>query len=407
MTTPPRFPPRDPLSPLLSDINIDKPIDQSIDDDEISFPKNSLKKLVKEVQSLSLLGNSPTFNGRENSTVSFGEWFKSINRLFLILDEQTDNERIRTALRLLTDEPASYAAEIFTTYPAIEWRHFIQILRQRYTDCSEIPAALQKFKKARQRASESVQAFAKRIEAHARTAFGVITEKDIIHNARLIEQLIDGLADDRLKRTLVRKKPSSFIDAVQIANDEGAVALEVKLRSSKPEMSDVSQITASQTLQQQIADLRQIVADLTLTRKADGASENIQARSLTTINDRQYQPQQTRYNSRMASPRQGDRYPLSYKSQPFNNYRAAQQQYSARNVFPSQTARFAQTQFNQQRQPAYAQSNTRYAYAPDKRPLCHSCKQPGHMWRDCQNQRRQPASYNARENENAAFTQRQ
>ena len=173
----------------------------------------SMQHIVQEIRAQGLTQHVRTFNGE--SSTKFHDWARDMDSIYCT----TDDERMRLLVtRTLSGPAGKYACRLIKENPRISWKDLRAKLRERYSELQDPYCAQMKLRQLKQHSGELVQNFSERIQALASEAFDDIDSD--ANQKTLVEVFQKGVSDDRLARSLIRKKFDNLQGAVDFACTE-------------------------------------------------------------------------------------------------------------------------------------------------------------------------------------------
>ena len=166
----------------------------------------------------------------EGNAKKFREWTKEVEkfaRLNEVAQERVPLVAYQASGGLVSDYIARYLDEVDT--PA--WDELKEQLAGRFGEFIDEQHTLALMARTRQEKTETVPLFAERLQAMAREAYPDRGEREhAVVQRQLVGYFVDGLEKDQLKAKLLRKEPTSFEEAVEIASREENLQKKFALR---------------------------------------------------------------------------------------------------------------------------------------------------------------------------------
>ena len=176
-----------------------------------------MEAITMELRMQSCCSNIRPFGGENSQT--FQNWAQDIERNLSQLGH--DDSRARTlALKTLTGPAADYATREIQDRPNISWLELKARLNKRYNDLADVLFSRQKLRQVVQSRSESVQNYFERLLSHARQAYGDGQLDNPFVQMQLTELFMDGLLCDATVKRLIRAKPKTLDQALELATSE-------------------------------------------------------------------------------------------------------------------------------------------------------------------------------------------
>ena len=164
-----------------------------------------------------------------------------------------DDDRLRAlALETLQGPAADFLSRKIKTDPTLSFDQIKKVMTDQYSDLADSQLALRQLRKTKQRLDENVQNYAERLIVLCDDAYpGDDIDTEHIQN-QLVETFIDGVKDSAIARKLIRQRPTSLDEALQIATQEQqtARAFELRREETPMEIDAISQI--EQTMEKRI-----------------------------------------------------------------------------------------------------------------------------------------------------------
>ena len=200
---------------------------------KISSWEPHFRDIQLELRSQGLSGSIRKFSGESNE--SFREWTADMEKAAKILAE--DDERLRAlALQTLGGSAGEMVARVLNEAPQITWKELKYRLTQRYSDTADREYSRQLLKRKVQRKDESVTTYFENLLTIAREAYGDQDLNNRWIQSMLVEIFIDGVCDNRVARKLIRRKPNTLHEALDIALQEQQTDRSYNLRRGETPM---------------------------------------------------------------------------------------------------------------------------------------------------------------------------
>jgi hypothetical protein len=139
-------------------------------------------------------------------------------------------EKKKIAFQTSIDPMKTYIRTRIETYPGELWEEFIKDVKTRYGRKADIYGAGRRLEESKQTTQESTRIFSDRLLMLAKEAY---TEEEMasgIIQRQLVNIFIDGLREDRIKSKIIRESPLTLDQAVQIAEKEEGMLLQIAER---------------------------------------------------------------------------------------------------------------------------------------------------------------------------------
>ena len=234
---------------------------------------DSFRLIQMEMRAQTFIKQIREFDGEGGRR--FMDWLRDVERIGTAI--RADDEQYKAiVLQTLRGPAAEFTSRFVAENPNATWGLVRHTLIHQYSDTGDRHLARQKLRRMTQRTGETIQNFAQRIVAMAEDAF----TRDELNNpfvqVTLIEVLTDGVQDDHTARKLIRERPNTFNDALQMAcvEQQTARAFSIRRRAEEPMDVNVAELTKTQTaatdlLRKDIEALTAQVAALSTTNKTN------------------------------------------------------------------------------------------------------------------------------------------
>ena len=340
----------------------------------------SMQDVVQEIRAQGLTQHVRTFNGE--SSTKFHDWARDMDSIYCT----TDDERMRLLVtRTLSGPAGKFACRLINEKPTILWKELRGKLRDRYSELQDPYCAQMKLRQLKQHSGELVQNFSERLQAVACEAFNDIASDEA--QRLLIEVFQKGVSDDRLARSLIRKRFDKLKDAVDFACTEQQTDRTFEMcrgptsRLDEPMEIDVIRNAPGEdkidNLAKSLKDLSTKLDKVARTVAHPKPSQHFQ-QSRSDPNRQQqrflpssrppFQKTQTFRSTNNFSPSQR----TGYRNVPHRSYHSS----NAPGILPTPTS--PQQSGNR---PNTAPSP--YQWTQDGRPICAFCSKLGHTQRNC------------------------
>ena len=340
----------------------------------------TMQDVVQEIRAQGLTQHVRTFNGE--SSTKFHDWARDMDSIYCT----TDDERMRLLVtRTLSGPAGKFACRLINDKPSISWKELRNKLRERYSELQDPYCAQMKLRQLKQHSGELVQNFSERIQALAHEAFDDIASSEA--QRLLIEVFQKGVADDRLARSLIRKRFDKLQDAVDFACTEQQTDRTFEMcRGSTSRLDEPMEIDIIRSTpgNDKIDNLEKSLKDLSIkldkvAKQVVHSKPNPQAHSSRTginhthhrgsapSNRPPFRKTQTFRPSNMSHPSQR----AGYRNIPHRSFNSS----GTPGISPSQTYQQSENRQNSTR--------TAYQWTQDGRPICAFCSKIGHTQRNC------------------------
>lgn len=197
---------------------------------------------VLELQSVKKL--VPTYDGKPEH---FREWVENIEK-YNALTNLNQNNCKKIAFQTSQGPCSGFIRRYIGDNPDCSWDEIKNELSKRFSDVAHGSLALRMLYQIKQNPGENVQSYAERILSLAEIGFA--GENNATVRGQLIDIFVNGLANEQLKLTILRKEPVTLNDAVAIATNENIIQQRVQISrhdESKPKFKpyDVSHMRES------------------------------------------------------------------------------------------------------------------------------------------------------------------
>lgn len=191
------------------------------------------KDIQFELRIKSLATQVKSFSGE--GARNLRTWMRDMAQVGLTVNN--DDEKLKVlAIQTLRGPAAEFYSRLLRRNPAITWAAVLAALRERFSDLTDVQYALQRLKRVKQNAGESVQTFAERIIDLAEEAFNTIDLTDKLIQMQLKDAFLDGIRDDAVARKIIRQRPVTLEGALTIAVAEHLTTKTFDLRRKEEPM---------------------------------------------------------------------------------------------------------------------------------------------------------------------------
>ena len=170
----------------------------------------------------------PVFEGEPKG---FRDWVKAIEK-YCALMNLPDGRKKMIAFQASKGAVSGYIQRYMNALPDSTWGDLKGELAKRFSDVTDSQFALSMLRQTVQKKGENIQLYAERILSLAEEAF--LGQGGDAIERQLIDTFVDGLTNERLKMTILRKKPDNLQDAIAIATNEQNLWARVHLSGSVP-----------------------------------------------------------------------------------------------------------------------------------------------------------------------------
>lgn len=315
---------------------------------------NSFQQLQMELRAGRISREITKFNG--DGYKKFRQWLNDIERYRTALNAG-DDATLAMCFESLRGSAADFLTRTVQQNPNVTWQQFRALMVGQYSDVSDAHIALQTLRKIKQKPGESIQGFAERIRQLADEAYPNVNLQQALIQNSLVEALIDGVHNDGIAKKLMRNRPQyqNFDQAVTAAVQEQQVNKQFGVRRSGEEPMDISAVRSKPTksLEDKIDSL---VDTMSLLLGPRSEPEPLSA-----------EQEIAQLNAKITR--------LEHQMQP-----SSQAKSTARQPQPSFPRKPQGRQhFSQPR----TRSAPNFQWTASGEPICHFCKQVGHMIREC------------------------
>jgi len=321
---------------------------------------NALKDVVQEIRVQSLTKHVRTFLGE--GTAKFINWLQDMDQL----SASCDSERMCVLASLtLGGSAGTFVVRELKQNPRMSWQDLRTKMKDRYSDLTDPFVAQEKCRRLQQKRGESVQNFAERIRVTAAEAYNNIESRDVQRS--LVEIFQKGVVEDRLARSVIRKKFESLEEAVSFAKEEQGAERTFEMyrhHQTPDEPMDVDVVREEGKETREMDKIQENIQKLS--KQLDRVSRQINPRA-------QIQPPPRR--SQTVPPHYPPRYPP-----PMPPPRPCPPPSQRQNVAAPRTGMMPAAR---QTLPTPAPTAARYQWTHDGRPICAACGRIGHVHRNC------------------------
>ena len=177
----------------------------------------------------------PAFEGELKG---FRDWVKAIEK-YCALMNLPDSRKKMIAFQASMGAVSGYIQRYMNALPDSSWGDLKGELAKLFSDVTDPQFALSMLRQTVQKKGENIQLYDERILSLAEEAF--LGQGGDAIERQLIDKFVDGLTNESLKITILRKKPDNLQDAIAIATNEQNLWARVHLSGSIPytQKSDV------------------------------------------------------------------------------------------------------------------------------------------------------------------------
>ena len=177
----------------------------------------------------------PVFEGEPKG---FRDWIRAIEKYCALMNLPDDRKKM-IAFQASKGAVSGYIQRYMNALPDSTWGDLKGELAKRFLDVTVPQFALGMLRQTRQKKGENVQMYAERILSLAKEAF--LGQGGDAIERQLIDTFVDGLTNEGLKMTILRKKPDNLQEAISTATNEQNLWARVHLSGTNPstQKSDV------------------------------------------------------------------------------------------------------------------------------------------------------------------------
>lgn len=176
----------------------------------------------------------PSYDGTPKN---YSEWIKSIEKYRQITGLELVSCKM-LAYQTSTGAVSSFIDRYLTVNDESSWADMKNELSKRFGDITDSAYAMSVIRTLRQKPSENVQLFNERIMTLAERAFDD-TDSPVVQ-IQLVDIFVTGLLNDSLKMCVLRKKPTTLEQALNMAMDEVNLKQRLSLISKQPGRDSVN-----------------------------------------------------------------------------------------------------------------------------------------------------------------------
>ena len=203
--------------------------------------RTGFKDIQLEMRLHWLAQQFPKFRG--DSRDGYRRWLAEMGKAERMLLE---NDEMLKVLALVTLEgaPADMVKRMWDGNPNITWRELQGILSQRYWDESERDLSRRKLRNSVQREGQTVLEYYEELLALATEIYGENVNDDEWIQSELVGIFIDGVHDNRVARKLIKRKPKTLSEALEVAIKEQQADRSYNIRrGAEPKPMEVDAIS--------------------------------------------------------------------------------------------------------------------------------------------------------------------
>ena len=167
----------------------------------------------------------PTYDGKPEN---FRGWVENVEK-YNALTNVNQNNCKKVAFQTSQGPCSGFIRRYMSDNPDCSWDQMKTELSKRFSDVADGSLALRMLYQIRQNPGENVQSYAGRILSLAEIGFA--GEDNATVRVQLVDIFVNGLTDEQLKLTILRKEPVTLNDAVIIATNERIIQQRVKISS--------------------------------------------------------------------------------------------------------------------------------------------------------------------------------
>lgn len=183
---------------------------------ELAF-KQLNDQLANLTSSLASQGVKQVVQIYDGQPKNFREWITSIEKYARLINTDMNVCKM-IAYQTSTHAVSGYISRFLDQNPTGTWPALKSELEKRFSDVTDASLALSMLRTIRQQKSESIQTFTERIRSLAEIGFR--NQEGPVVQAQLIDIFVQGLSNEQLKLTILRRHPETLEHAVAIATDE-------------------------------------------------------------------------------------------------------------------------------------------------------------------------------------------
>ena len=353
---------------------------QPLGHEPIHLLTHSLRRIEMELTASNLPNKVHNYSGESHK--QFKLWLRDMDRVGDHV--RHDPERMK---RLTIDTLKGHAGEFFHRFlrnrPSPTWEEIREVLKEKYYDQVDLEYSKKQLKCIKQHSGKSVQTYGDRLNELADQVYSDAEMQQPHINSALKDRYIEGLKDEHIVRQLIKRRPNTIQEAIDIATRASQTnRLFNLMRSSEEEPMDISAVNSqsSQPVRPSTAvapgPIRSDEAQA-LNDKVDRMWTEINAvvQSLTNRSPLDDRPRQYDY------PREASQYRTAYRNtQP--------KQHNRNGRGPPIYEKPAVPQVSMGDKPR-GQRSPQYSWTEDGRAICAHCGIAGHVRRVCRKRQAQ------------------
>lgn len=164
----------------------------------------------------------PIYDGQPKN---FREWVKAVEKYRTVMSLEEDQCKM-LAYQTSRGAVSCFIARWMADNPADSWENMKKEMSRRFSDVTDPNLALTLLRQMRQKVGENVQIYAERLMSLAEIGFEGQDGQAAM--SQIVEMFVNGLANEQLKLTILRKNPKTLQDALSVALNENILRQRVE-----------------------------------------------------------------------------------------------------------------------------------------------------------------------------------
>ena len=177
--------------------------------------------LAQEVKNVTTIlgcqGASQIIKSFDGNPKEYREWVKSVEK-YQVMMNVSENDCNIIAYQTSRGPVGGFIQRHLKENVGETWANLKKELAKRFSDVTDQHVALTLLRQTKQKPNENVQLYAERIMSLAEDGYDDNTDDQI--QKQLVDIFVNGLTNDQLRLTILRKNPESLRRAVDIATTE-------------------------------------------------------------------------------------------------------------------------------------------------------------------------------------------
>ena len=174
-------------------------------------------------------GASNVITAFDGQPSKFREWIRNIEKYQKMTYVENDDCRL-LAYQTARGAVSGYIARALEANPHCTWVELKADLAKAFSDMPDMHVALSKLRQVKQKAGETLPQYADKLLSLAEVAFDDMSPANV--QLQLIDVFVAGLINENLKLTVMRKNPTTLVQALNHAQSEQNLRLRLGVRQN-------------------------------------------------------------------------------------------------------------------------------------------------------------------------------